>query len=80
MLHVVVTAVCVISGFHIVLGLISVVVGIISSIKAEVWLAHSVSPIWSGGFVSIEFYLLSVSCPSANEFSAIYFLNIAQSS
>ncbi|XP_060552914.1 transmembrane protein 196-like isoform X2 [Ruditapes philippinarum] len=53
MLHVVVTSVCVISGFHGVLGVISVIVGIISSIKAEVWLAHSVSPIWSGSFFII---------------------------
>lgn len=53
MLHVVVTSVCVISGFHGILGLISVIVGIISSIKAEVWLAHSVSPIWSGSFFII---------------------------
>ena len=53
MLHIVVTSVCIISGFHVVLGLISIVVGVVSSIKAEIWLAHSVSPIWSGGFVSI---------------------------
>ena len=59
MLHIVVTSVCIISGFHVVLGLISIVVGIVSSIKAEVWLAHSVSPIWSGGFVSIlPFFIL----------------------
>ncbi|XP_053376843.1 transmembrane protein 196-like isoform X2 [Mercenaria mercenaria] len=53
MLHVVVTSVCIISAFHGVLGIISVIVGIISSIKAEVWLAHSVSPIWSGSFFII---------------------------
>lgn len=38
------------SVFNIWLGLISVVVGVIASIQAEVWMAHSVSPIWSGGF------------------------------
>ena len=46
--------VLVLSVFHLVLGLISVCVGVTSSIRAEVWLAHSVSPIWSGGFVSIN--------------------------
>ncbi|WAR18268.1 hypothetical protein MAR_000106 [Mya arenaria] len=51
MLHIVVTSVCVISGFHALLGVISVIVGIISSSKSEVWLAHCVSPIWSGGFI-----------------------------
>ncbi|XP_052769602.1 transmembrane protein 196-like [Mya arenaria] len=53
MLHIVVTSVCVISGFHALLGVISVIVGIISSSKSEVWLAHCVSPIWSGGFFII---------------------------
>ncbi|CAG5115553.1 unnamed protein product [Candidula unifasciata] len=47
------TAVFVVSGFHIFLGILSVCLGVISSFKAEVWLAHSVSPIWSGGFFSI---------------------------
>ena len=40
------------SGFHIFLGVFSVCLGVILSIQAEVWLAHSVSPIWSGGIVS----------------------------
>ncbi|XP_064621405.1 transmembrane protein 196-like isoform X2 [Lineus longissimus] len=41
------------SSIHILLGFISVIVGIVSSIQAEVWLAHRVSPIWSGGFFII---------------------------
>lgn len=41
------------SGFHIFLGVLSVCVGVILSIQAEVWLAHSVSPIWSGGIFFI---------------------------
>ncbi|KAH3859162.1 transmembrane protein 196-like [Dreissena polymorpha] len=53
MLHIVVTSVCVISGIHALLGIISVIVGIISSSQSEVWLAHCVSPIWSGGFFII---------------------------
>lgn len=52
-LRLVLVSVYVISGIHVLLGMISVCVGVVSSIKAEVWLAHSVSPIWSGGFVSI---------------------------
>ncbi|XP_041352419.1 transmembrane protein 196-like [Gigantopelta aegis] len=46
-------AVYVVSGFHAFIGLLSVVIGVISSIKAEVWLAHRVSPIWSGAFFII---------------------------
>ena len=53
MLRVVLTAVYIISGVHIFLGILSVCLGVVSSIRSEVWLAHSVSPIWSGGFVSM---------------------------
>ncbi|KAJ8308722.1 hypothetical protein KUTeg_013596 [Tegillarca granosa] len=52
-LRLVLVSVYVISGIHVLLGMISVCVGVVSSIKAEVWLAHSVSPIWSGGFFII---------------------------
>ncbi|PVD26078.1 hypothetical protein C0Q70_13746 [Pomacea canaliculata] len=48
----VVTAVYVVSGIHAFLGLMNLIVGVIASIRAEVWRAHSVSPIWSGGFTS----------------------------
>ena len=44
----------VMSILHIIFGLTSVCIGVISSVQAEVWLAHRVSPIWSGGFVSIH--------------------------
>lgn len=61
MMRVIVLGVQFISAFHAFLGLVSVCVGVVSSIQAEVWLAHSVSPIWSGGFVSMpQFYLASI--------------------
>lgn len=41
-----------ISLVHLLLALISILVGIISQSRALVWMAHSVSPIWSGIFVS----------------------------
>ena len=52
-MHVIVVAVVVLSVFHSILGVMSVCLGVTASIQAEVWLAHSISPIWSGGFVSI---------------------------
>uniref|UniRef100_A0A1I8HVF0 Transmembrane protein n=1 Tax=Macrostomum lignano TaxID=282301 RepID=A0A1I8HVF0_9PLAT len=36
---------------HIALGSLSIVLGTISTIEAVVWMAHRVSPIWSGGFI-----------------------------
>ncbi|KAK7103470.1 hypothetical protein V1264_018356 [Littorina saxatilis] len=50
----VVLAVYVVSGVHAFLGVLNLVVGVIASIRAEVWRAHSVSPIWSGGFFLIS--------------------------
>ena len=41
-----------ISSVHLLLACISIVLGIISQSQALVWMAHSVSPIWSGVFVS----------------------------
>lgn len=52
-MHLVIILVYVTSGFHVLLGLLSVCLGVIASIKSEVWLAHRVSPIWSGGFFII---------------------------
>ncbi|XP_060070869.1 uncharacterized protein LOC132550797 [Ylistrum balloti] len=52
-MHLVIILVYATSGFHVLLGLLSVCLGVISSIKSEVWLAHRVSPIWSGGFFII---------------------------
>jgi hypothetical protein len=43
MLRAVLTAVYIISGVHIFLGILSVCLGVVSSIRSEVWLAHSVS-------------------------------------
>ena len=45
-------AVVSLSVCHMIIGLISMFIGISSTIQAEVWLAHRVSPIWSGGVVS----------------------------
>ena len=39
-------------GLHALLGVMSVILGVLATEGAEVWMAHRVSPIWSGGFVS----------------------------
>lgn len=68
------------SGFHIFLGLLSVCVGVILSIQAEVWLAHSVSPIWSGGIVSkdqIPFRLKSVNYGRRNLIVVFFFFSFS---
>ncbi|CAF0764546.1 unnamed protein product [Adineta steineri] len=39
-----------ISSLHLLLALISIIVGIISQSRSPVWMAHSVSPIWAGIF------------------------------
>lgn len=43
-----------ISTLHVLLALISILLGIVSQSRKVVWMAHSVSPIWSGVFVSSE--------------------------
>lgn len=48
MYRTVIRCIVVLGVMHFILGIISIVVGIISTKRAEVWLAHSVSPIWSG--------------------------------
>jgi hypothetical protein len=53
MVYAVVVAVVVLAIFHLSLGLVSVCIGVTSSIQAEVWLAHTVSPIWSGAFFCV---------------------------
>ena len=40
-----------ISSMHILFGLVSFVVGVFASIKSLIWMAQTVSPIWSGAFV-----------------------------
>lgn len=46
----VLTIVCAL--LHVISGVLSVCVGVAASVQADIWLAHSVSPIWSGVFVS----------------------------
>lgn len=46
--------VIILCSLHIFFGLVSFIVGILISIQALVWMAHTVSPIWSGAFVSIR--------------------------
>ena len=40
-----------ISSLHLLLALISIILGIISQSREIVWMAHSVSPLWSATFV-----------------------------
>ncbi|CAF3386687.1 unnamed protein product [Rotaria socialis] len=42
-----------ISSFHIVLALMSIILGIISQSRELVWMAHSISPLWSGVFFAL---------------------------
>lgn len=42
------------SIIHILVGAVSICLGTISSIQGLVWMAHRVSPIWSGAFVSLD--------------------------
>ncbi|KAI0231989.1 hypothetical protein LSAT2_017670, partial [Lamellibrachia satsuma] len=71
-------AVLVLSVFHLLLGFISMCVGIAASIQADVWLAHSVSPIWSGGFVSGMFniHMFSSECPQIMCFMAFSMVSL----
>ncbi len=43
--------------FHILFGVISIFTGILSTLKVNVWTAHTISPIWSGNFVSLNLNL-----------------------
>ncbi|KAL5007954.1 hypothetical protein ScPMuIL_013535 [Solemya velum] len=61
MLRLVLIAVYAISTCHMFLGLMSICLGVVSSIQAEVWLAHKVSPIWSGSFFLIT-GILGICC------------------
>ncbi len=54
MVYAVVVAVVILGVIHVVNGIFSICLGVTSSIKAEIWLAHTVSPIWSGAFVSFD--------------------------
>ena len=55
MVYAVVVAVVILGVIHVINGTFSICLGVTSSIKAEIWLAHTVSPIWSGAFVSMRF-------------------------
>ena len=39
--------------FHVIFGIISIFTGILSTLRALVWTAHTVCPIWTGAFVSL---------------------------
>jgi sorbitol-specific phosphotransferase system component IIBC len=43
--------VVILSSTSIFFGFVSFIIGILSSIQAPVWMAHTVSPLWSGTFV-----------------------------
>ncbi|KAF6016460.1 hypothetical protein EB796_015795 [Bugula neritina] len=40
----------ILSACHGITAVLSICLGIASSLTADVWMAHRVSPIWSGGF------------------------------
>jgi hypothetical protein len=52
LMYIFITLTYAISSLHLLLALISIIVGIISQSRSPVWMAYSVSPIWSGVFVS----------------------------
>ncbi len=54
LMYIFITLTYAISSLHLLLASISILVGIISQSRSPVWMAHSVSPIWSGIFVSIS--------------------------
>ncbi|XP_067942416.1 transmembrane protein 196-like [Watersipora subatra] len=46
----VLVAVYILSGCHGLIAVLSICIGIASSMTADIWMAHKVSPIWSGAF------------------------------
>lgn len=52
LMYIFITLTNAISSIHLLLALINILVGIISQSQLPIWMAHSVSPIWSGVFVS----------------------------
>ena len=46
----------VLSALHIFFGIISFIVGVLTSAQSLIWMAHTVSPLWSGAFVSLFFH------------------------
>ncbi|CAF1260013.1 unnamed protein product [Rotaria magnacalcarata] len=49
-MYIFITLTYAISSLHLLLALTSIIVGIISQSRSLVWMAHSISPIWSGIF------------------------------
>lgn len=45
--------VIVLSSLSIFFGVFSFAIGMLSSAQSQVWMAHTVSPLWSGAFVSL---------------------------
>ncbi|KAF6023270.1 hypothetical protein EB796_018427 [Bugula neritina] len=43
----------ILSACHGITAVLSICLGIASSLTADVWMAHRVSPIWSGGFIMV---------------------------
>lgn len=60
----------VISSLHLVLALINIILGITSQIREPIWMAHSISPLWSGVFVRRKNYSLDDVNPF--DFSLLY--------
>jgi predicted neutral ceramidase superfamily lipid hydrolase len=52
-MYIFITLTYAISSLHLLLALINIIVGIISQSRSTVWMAYSISPIWSGVFVSL---------------------------
>ena len=50
--YAVVLFICFLCILHILLGLVSICLGVGLSVRADIWTAHTVSPIWSGACVS----------------------------
>jgi hypothetical protein len=44
--------VIVLSALSIFFGILSAILGVLSTIQAPIWMAHTISPLWSGFFVS----------------------------
>lgn len=51
------------ASIHIILALLSIILGIISQSREPIWMAHSISPLWSGVFVRIYFCFLFIYLP-----------------
>jgi hypothetical protein len=61
MSRVVLVVTIVFAALHVISGLMSVCVGVAASVQSEMWLAHTVSPIWSGAFFAVT-GLLGLAC------------------